>query len=137
MIDLGSRSKGTNTDSWNWLKSSKNFRVKIYSESGSKLKNWNSSSHLFSHNGMWLCKIGDSCSRITSMTIKTDSKMLVKLGNKTWVNLIQKLELDHIIEDRDHIPDWVQFHENENLPLFQCDSQKCGIGQVQYVNLEK
>ena len=36
---------------------------------------------------MWLPKVGDSSSRITSMGIKTDSKILFKLGNKTGVNI--------------------------------------------------
>ena len=41
---------------------------------------------------------------MTGMGIKTDSKMLLKLGNKTGVNIIQEFELDHKFEDRSHIP---------------------------------
>ena len=55
-------------------------------ESGSKSRSWNSSPHSFSHNGMWL-NIGDSSSRMISVKIKTDSKILLKSGNKTWVNI--------------------------------------------------
>ena len=36
---------------------------------------------------MWLSKIGDSSSGMTGMGIKTDSKMLFKLGNITGVNI--------------------------------------------------
>ena len=127
MIDLDSGSTWTNTDSGNWLKSSKSSEVKIYSESGSKSRSWDSSPHSFSHNGMWLFMIGDLSSRMTGMKIKTNSKMFLKLGNKTWVILIRNFELDNKIEDRDHILVWVQFHENENLLICQCDSQKYDI----------
>ena len=87
MIDLDSGNTGTNTDSGKRLKSSKYSGVKIGSGSGSKSRSWNSSPHSFSHDGMWLSKIGDSSSRMTGMGIKTDSKMLLKLGNKTGVNI--------------------------------------------------
>ena len=87
MIDLDSGSTGTNTDLEICLKSSKGSGVKIGSGSGSKLRSWNSSPHSFPHNGMWLSKIGDSSSRITGMGTKTDSKMLLKLDNKTRVNI--------------------------------------------------
>ena len=86
MIDLDSGSTGTNTDSGRWLKSSKGSGVEIGSGSGSKSRSWNSSPYLFPHNGMWL-NIGDSSSRMIGMGTKTDSKMLLKLGNKTGVNI--------------------------------------------------
>ena len=31
----------------------------------------------------------------------------------------------------------IQFHRNKNLTNYQWDSQKYGIGQVQYVDLER
>jgi len=31
----------------------------------------------------------------------------------------------------------IQFHRNKNLTNYQWDSQKYGIGQVQYVNLKR
>ena len=74
------------TDSGKWLKSSKDSGVEIGSGSGCKSRSWNSSPHSFSHNGMWL-NIGDSSSRMTSVGIKTDSKILLKSGNKTGVNI--------------------------------------------------
>ena len=83
MIDLDSGSTWTNTDSENWLKSSKSSRVKICSVSGSKSRSWNSSPYSFSHNVMWLSKIGDSSSKMTGMRIKTDPKS----GSKTGVNI--------------------------------------------------
>ena len=55
------------------------------------------------HNGMWLSKIGDSSLRMTGMGIKTDSKMLLKSGSKTGINIDLKFELDHKFEDRSHI----------------------------------
>ena len=59
MIDLDSRSTGTNTDLGIWLKSSKGSGVKIGSGIGFKLRSWNSSPHSFSHDRMWFSKIGD------------------------------------------------------------------------------
>ena len=85
MIDLDLESKGTNTDSGKWLKSSKGLGVEIGSGSGFKSRSWNSSPHSFSNNRMWLSRIGDSSSRMTGMGIETDSKILFKLGNKTGV----------------------------------------------------
>ena len=73
MIDLDSGSTGTTTDSWIWLKSSKGSGVEIGSGIGSKSRSWNSSPHSFPHNGMWLSKNGDSSSRMTGMSFKTDS----------------------------------------------------------------
>jgi len=87
MINLNSGSTGTNSDSEIWLKSSKNSGVVICSGSGSKSRGWNSSPHSFSHNWMWLSNIGDLSSKMTGMRIKTDSKMLLKSGSKTGVNI--------------------------------------------------
>ena len=36
---------------------------------------------------MWFSKMGDSSSRMTGIGAKTDSKILLKLGNKTGVNI--------------------------------------------------
>ena len=36
---------------------------------------------------MWLSEIGDSSLRMTGMGTKTDSKMLIKLGNEIGVNI--------------------------------------------------
>ena len=44
------------------------------------------SPHVFSNNGMWL-NIGDSSSRMIGGGIKTDSKILLKSGNKTGVSI--------------------------------------------------
>ena len=79
MIDLESGRAWTTIDSGKWLKSSKGSGVKICSESGSKLRSWNSSPHAFPYNGMWLSKIGDSSSKMTGMGIKTDSKISLKI----------------------------------------------------------
>ena len=117
MIDLDLESTGTNTDSEKWLRSSKDSGVKISSESGSKSRGWNSSPHSFSNNRMWL-NIGDSSSRMTGVGTKTDSKMLLKMDNKIGVNIDLEI-LDHKFEDQSHIPYWVQFHKNENLPICQ------------------
>ena len=87
MIDLDLGNTGTNTDSGKWLKSSKGSGVEIGSESESKSRSENSSPHSFSHNRMWLSKIGGSSSRMTGLGTKTDSKMLLILGNKTGVNI--------------------------------------------------
>ena len=65
----------------------KNGMIDLDSGSGSKSRNWNPIPHSFPHNGMWLSEIGDSSSRMTGMRIKTDSKMLLKLGSKTGVNI--------------------------------------------------
>ena len=86
MIDLDLKSTRTNTDSGKWLTLSKGSGVKIGWGSWSKSRSWNSSPHSFPHNGMWL-NIGDSSSRMTGVGIKTDSKILLKLGNKTGVNI--------------------------------------------------
>ena len=83
MIDLDS---GTNTDSEKRLKSSKGSGVEIDSGSGSKSRRWSSSPHSFPHDGMWLSTIGDFSFGMTGIGIKTDSKMLLKLGNVTGVN---------------------------------------------------
>ena len=90
MIDLGSGSTWTNIDSGIWLKSSKGSGVKIGSEIGSKSKSWSSSPHSFPHNGMWL-NIGDSSSRMISVRIRTDSKILLKSGNKIGVNIDSRI----------------------------------------------
>ena len=66
---------------------SKGSGVEIGSRSGSKSKRWKSSPHSFSHDGMWLSKSGDSSSGMIGVGIKTDSKMLLKLGNITRVNI--------------------------------------------------
>ena len=50
--------------------------------------------------------------------------------------LSQNLELNQKIEDQCHIPILVQFQRNKNMPICQCDYQKCGIVQVQYVDLK-
>ena len=86
MIDLDLGNTGTNTDSEKWIKSSKGLGVEIGSKIGSKSRSWNSSPHLFFHNGMWL-NIGDSSSRMTGVGIKTDSKILFKSDNKIGVNI--------------------------------------------------
>ena len=87
MIDLDFGSMGTNTNSEKDLKSSKGSGVEIGSGSGSKSRSWNSSPHLFSHNGMWLSKISYSSSRMSGMGVKTDSKILLKSGSKIGVNI--------------------------------------------------
>jgi len=87
MIDLDLGSTETNTDYRKRLKSSKGSGVEIGSESGSKSRSWNSNSHSFPNNGMWLSKIGDSSSRMPGMGIKTYSKILLKLGSKKGVNI--------------------------------------------------
>jgi len=80
---------------------------------------------------MWL-NIGDSSSRMIGVGIKTDSKILLKLGNKTWVNTDSGIWTgSQIWESRSHFY-WVQFHKNENLSFCQWDFQKYEIGQVQY-----
>ena len=117
-------------DSGNWLKSSKDSGVKFFLRSEAKLRSWNLSPHLFSQNGIWLPKVGDSSSRMTGMRIKTDSRMLLKLGNKRRVNIDS--ELDYKFENLGHILGWVQFHKNGNLQICQWYFQKYGIGQVQY-----
>ena len=94
MSDLGSEGTKTNTNTENWLKSSKNFRVEIGSKIGSKPRNWNSDSHSFFLNGMWFYKNSDSSSRITGMRIKTDSKMLLKLGNNTGDDIDSKFRIE-------------------------------------------
>ena len=81
---------------------------------------------------MWLSKIGDSSLRMTGMGIKTDSKMSFKLGNKIGVNIDLEIWTGSQIWDRSHIPHWVQFHKNENLPIYQWNFQKYEIGQVHY-----
>ena len=102
MIDLNSGSTGTNTDSGRWLKSSKGSGVEIGSGIGSKSRSWNSSPHLFSNNGMWL-NIGDSSSRMIGVGIKTDSKILVKSGNKTGVSIYSRIWTgSQIWESRSH-----------------------------------
>ena len=78
---------GTNTDSGKGLKSSKGSGVEIDSGSGFKSRRWNSSPHSFPYDRMWLSKVGDFSSRMTGMGIKTDSKILLKLGNKIGVNI--------------------------------------------------
>ena len=137
MIDLGSKSTGTNIDSGIWLKLSKGSGVKIGSGIGSKSRSWNSDPHSFSHNGMWLCKIGDSSSRMIGMGIKTDSKMLLKLSNKRGVNIDSEIWTGSQNWGSGSHPVWVQFYWNENLPNCQWDSQKYDIGQVQDVDLER
>jgi len=87
MIDLDSGSTRTKTDSGKWLKSSKGSGVNVGSGIGSKSRNWNPIPHSFPHNEMWLSKIGDSSSRMTGMGTKADSTMLLKLDNKTGVNI--------------------------------------------------
>ena len=57
----------------------------------------------------------DSSSGMTGMGIKTDSKVLLKLGNNTGVNNDSGFELDHKFEDQSHIPHWVQFHKKWEL----------------------
>ena len=109
MIDLESGRAWTTIDSGKWLKSSKGSGVKICSGSGSKSRSWNSSRHLFPHNGIWLSKIGDSSSRMAGMGIKTDFKILLKSGSKTRVNIDSEF-CDH--------PHLVQFHKNENLSIY-------------------
>ena len=86
MIDLDSGSTRTNTLEKR-LKSSKGSWVEIGLGSGSKSRSWNSSPHSFPHDGMWLPKVGDFSSRMIGMGTKTDSKMLLKLGNKTGVSM--------------------------------------------------
>ena len=120
MIDLDLGSTGTNTDSEKWLKSSKGSGVKICSESGYKLRSWNSSPHSFSNNGIWP-NIGDSSSRMTGVGIETGSKILLKLGNKTGVNIDSEIWTGSQIWELGHISHWVQFHKNENLPICQRD----------------
>ena len=117
--------------------SSKGSGVEIGSGSRSKLRSWNPIPYSFPHNGIWLSRIGDSSSRMTGMGIKTDSKMLLKLGNKIGVNSIQEFELDHKFEDRSHILVWVQFFWKENLPICQWNIQKYEISQVQYDDHKK
>ena len=87
MINLESRRAWTTIDLEKWLKSSNGSGIKIYSESRSKSRSWNSSPHSFPHNGMWLSTIADSSSRMTCMGIKTNSKILLKSGSKTGVNI--------------------------------------------------
>ena len=87
MIDFDSGSTRTMIDSENWLKSSEGSGVKICSGSGSKSRSWNPIPHSFPHNGIWFSKIGDLCSRMTGIRIKTDYRILFKLGNKTRVNI--------------------------------------------------
>ena len=77
MIDLDLESTGTNTDSGKWLKSSKGSGVETGSGMGPNHE---------VNNGMWL-NIGDSSSRMISVGIKTDSKILLKSGNKIGVNI--------------------------------------------------
>ena len=62
-------------------------QVKVQEWIRSKSRTWNSSPHSFPHNGLWLSEIGDSSSRMTGMGIKTDSKILLKSGSKTRVNI--------------------------------------------------
>ena len=66
------------------------------------------------------------------MGIKTDSKILLKSGNKTGSILIQEFQLDHKFKNLGHISHRVQFYKNENLPICQWDFQNYEIGQVQY-----
>ena len=40
---------------------------------------------------------------MTGVGIKTDSKILLKLGNKIGVNIDQEFELDHRVESLGHI----------------------------------
>ena len=50
------------------------------------------------------------------MGIKTDSKILPKLGNKTIVNIDSKIwtgSQNWGSGDQGHIPRWFQFHENK------------------------
>ena len=62
---------------------------------------------------------------------------MFKSGGKTGVNIDSKIWLDHKFEDQSHMLVWVQFLWKKKLPICQDDSQKYGIGQVQYVDLEK
>ena len=102
MIDLYLESTGTNTNSGKWFKSSKGLEVEIGLGSGTKSRSWNSSPHSFSHNGMWL-NIGDPSSRMTGVGIKTDSKILLKSGNKTGVNIDSEIWTgSQIWESRSH-----------------------------------
>ena len=95
MIDLGLGSTWTNIDSGIWLKGS---GVQIGSGIGSKSRNWNPISHSFSHNGMWLSKIGDLISRWTGTGSNTDSEKGLKSGKNTSVII----ELGSEIE----LPSW-------------------------------
>ena len=87
MIDLDSGSTRTNTDLGIWLRSSKGSGVQIGSGIGSKSRSWYSSPHSFPQDGMWLPKVGDFSSRMTGMGTKTDSKIFLKSGSKTGVNI--------------------------------------------------
>jgi len=119
MIDLESGRARTTIDSRKWLKSSKSSGFKICSGSGFKSKSWNTSSHSFSHNGMWHSKIGDSSSRWQVWESKLTLKYCSNQVAKQESILIQKFELDHKFETQGHIPHWVQFCKNERLPFCQ------------------
>jgi len=71
MIDLGS--KGSNTSSESWLRSSLDSKVgvKIGSKMGSKSKNW--CSQTYPINEVWLKDIGDFILRCTDTRFNVDS----------------------------------------------------------------
>ena len=102
MIDLDLESTGMNIDSENWLKSSKGSGVKICLGSGSKSRSWNSSPYSFSHNGMWISKIGDSSSRMTGMRIKTDLKYY-----SSWVTKQESILVPALPEFKSIIPSFI------------------------------
>ena len=68
---------------------------------------------------MWL-NIGDSSSGMIGGGIKTDSKILLKFGNKTGVNIdSESWTGSQIWESRSHISLSSISKKNENLPICQ------------------